>query len=201
MSISNYTDLQTAVQGWMVRGDQLVIARIPDFIRLGEERIGRRLRVSGMVSLPVTLTIIAGQNWVALPADWLEFKRITSAAEPRIEYMAPDALADLPLCGNPRAYSIEGNRLLYGQTPNADLPLTVKYYQRPPLLSITASNWLLAASPSVYLYAALIEGAMFVKDSAKAGEWGTLFDKVVDELEGSDRAAMASGSRLRIQRR
>ncbi|MGJ7500073.1 phage adaptor protein [Variovorax sp. ZT5P49] len=201
MSFSSYTDLKTSVQAWLVRGDSLVTDRIPDFIRLGEERIGRRLRVSGMVSLPTTLTILAGQNWVALPDDWLAFKRIRSAAEPRIEYMTPDALEDLPPCGDASKYSIEGRRLLYGQTPSANLALTVRYYQRPPYLQNAASTWLLNEAPSVYLYAALVEGAMFIKNSGKAGEWGTLFDKAVDELQSVDEAAAVSGSNLRMRRR
>jgi hypothetical protein len=201
MSISNYTDLKTSVQGWLARGDSLVVDRIPDFIRLGEERIGRKLRVSAMVTPPTVLTILAGQNWVALPDDWLAFKRIRSAAEARIEYMAPTALEDLPPAGDASKYSIEGRRLIYGQTPTANLDLTVKYYARPPLLSGAASTWLLTESPSVYLYAALIEGAMFIKDSAKAGEWGTLFDKAVADVQSVDEAAMISGSALRLQRR
>lgn len=201
MAFSNYTELKASVQAWLARGDSLVIDRIPDFIRLGEERFGRKLRVSGMVSLPTTLTIVAGQNWVALPDDWLAFKRIRSAAEPRIEYMAPDALDDLPPAGDASKYSIEGRRLIYGQTPTANLALTVKYYQRPPYLSITPTTWLLADSPSIYLYAALIEGALFTKNSAKVGEWGTLFDKAVAEAQSVDEAAMISGSALRLQRR
>jgi len=201
MSFSSYTDLKTSVQAWLARGDSLVTDRIPDFIRLGEERIGRQLRVSGMVSQPTTLTILAGQNWVALPSDWLAFKRIRSAAEPRIEYMTPDALEDLPPCGDARAYSIEGRRLIYGQTPSVNLALTVRYYQRPAYLQDAASNWLLTEAPSVYLYAALVEGAMFIKNSAKAGEWGTLFDKAVDELQSVDDAAAVSGSNLRMRRR
>jgi hypothetical protein len=200
MSISNNTELKTSVQAWLARGDSLVIDRIPDFIRLGEERIGRELRVSGMVTT-VTLTILASQNWVALPDDWLAFQRIRSATEPRIEYMSPDALEDLPPSGDARAYSIEGRRLLYGQTPTADLALTVKYFARPPYLSGSASTWLLVDSPSVYLYAALIEGAIFTKNSKAAGEWGALFDKAVGALQSVDDAAMVSGSRLRMQRR
>jgi len=200
MALDNYAALRTSVQAWLARGDSLVIDRIPDFIRLGEERIGRKLRISGMVSPPTTLTIVAGQNWVALPDDFLAFKRIRTDAEPLIEYMAPDALDDLPPAGDASKYSIEGRRLIYGQTPTANLALTVKYYQRPPYLQAASSTWLLTEAPSVYLYAALVEGAMFIKNSAKAGEWGTLFDKAVAELQGVDDAAMVSGSRLRMRR-
>ncbi|KWT94683.1 MULTISPECIES: hypothetical protein [unclassified Variovorax] len=199
MTISNYTDLQTAVSAWAARGDSTVVGRVPDFIRLAEERIWQRVRVSWGIASD-TLTIVAGQNWVALPDDWLAFKRIRSATEPRIEYMAPDALEDLAPCGNPRAYSLEGGRLLYGQTPSADLVLDVKYYQHPGLLEIAPTNWLLTRAPSVYLYASLLEAAIFVKNPDKVAEFGSLLDKAINGLKGADEAAQISGSRLRMQR-
>lgn len=202
MPFSTYAELKTSVQAWMARGDSLVIDRIPDFIRLGEERINRDLRVSDMIAAPITLTIVAGQNWVALPADFLEFKRIRSDAEPRIEYMSPDALEDLEPCGDASKYSIEGRRLLYGQTPDADLPLAARYYAQIPVLDdSTATTWLLEKAPSVYLYASLIEGALFTKNSKAAGEWGSLYDKAIAALQGTDEAAAVSGSTLRMQRR
>jgi len=201
MPFSTYAELKTSVQAWMARGDSLVIDRIPDFIRLGEERINRDLRVSDMIAAPVTLTIVADQNWVALPADFLEFKRIRSDAEPRIEYMTPDALEDLPPSGDASKYSIEGRRLLYGQTPDADLPLAVRYYAQLPVLDDSTTTWLLTKAPSVYLYAALVEGALFTKNSKAAGEWGTLYDKAIAALESADEAAAISGGSLRMQRR
>lgn len=201
MPFSNYTELKTSVQAWLARGDSLVIDRIPDFIRLGEERINRDLRVAAMIAPPSTLTIVAGQNWVDLPDDWLEFKRVRSAAEPLIEYMSPDALEDLPPNGDASKYSIEGYRLIYGQTPTANLALTVRYYAWIPFLATNPTTWLLDLAPSIYLYAALLEGALFTKNSKAAGEWGTLYDKAVAALQGTDEAATISGSRLRLRRR
>lgn len=201
MPFSTYAELKTSVQAWLARGDSLVTDRIPDFIRLGEERINRDLRVSDMIAAPSTLTIVAGQNWVALPTDFLEFKRIRSSTEPRIEYMSPDALEDLAPCGDGSKYSIEGRRLLYGQTPDANLDLSVRYYAQLPVLDDSTTTWLLEKAPSVYLYASLVEGALFTKNSKAAGEWGTLYDKAIAALEGADEAAAVSGGRLRMQRR
>ncbi|MBT2322524.1 hypothetical protein J7E62_09220 [Variovorax paradoxus] len=199
MALSNYTDLQLAVKEWAARFDTSVVSRVPDFIRLGEERIWERVRISWGIT-PATLTIPAGQNWVALPSDWLAFKRIRSATVTRIEYMAPDALEDMPEPGDASKYSIEGGRLLYGQTPTANLDLQVKYYQHPGLLSTAATTWLLTRAPSIYLYAALLEAAIFVKNTAKVAEFGSLLDKAIASLDSADRAAQISGSRLRMQR-
>ena len=200
MSVANYTDLQLAVKEWSNRFDTTVAGRVPDFIRLAEERIwqtGERVVRSqwGVVSAP--LVVPAGQNWVALPADWLAFARIRSDAQPRIEYMSPDALEDLPQPGSAKNYSIEGGRLLYGQTPGADLSLTAKYYADPGLLEVVGTTWLIKKAPSIYLYASLLEAAIFVKNSAKVSEFGSLLDKALVGFDSVERASVISGSRLR----
>lgn len=205
MAISTYAELKSAVQYWTGRGDSKVISRIPDFIRLGEERIfysgERLLRVSDMITVLSPFTIAAGTNYAALPADWLQFARVRSDAQPLIEYMSPDALEDLPSPGSETAYTIEGRRFIYGQTPSVSLNLTARYYARPAYLTADAdTNWLLTKAPSVYLYAALLEFALFVKDSNRAGEWGTLLDKAITGLESGDAAAMVAGGRLRQRR-
>lgn len=200
MSISTYTELQSAVADWAARADSTFTGRATDFIRLGEERIWRDLRVSQMIAT-TTLTIPGGSNSVALPTNWVEFKRITSADQDRIEYIDADTLQELNEWGDPTKYSIEGGNLLYGQTPTSNLPLTARFYTRADYLSVTPTNWLLTAYPSVYLYASLLEAMVFLKNSAKAGEYGTLYDKAIDSVETSDRAAMVSGSRLRMRAR
>lgn len=199
MALSNYSELQASVASWATRPDSAYTSKVPDFIRLAEERIGRKLRVSGMVSSPTTLTIVAGQNWVALPSDWLAFKRIHSTAQPRIEYMPPDQLEDLPQPGDATKYSIEGRRLIYGQTPSANLAFDTKYFQRVPALSDSAqTNWLLTESPSLYLYGALLEGAIWMKSQERMDTYGNLFQGVIDSMQSADRAAAVSGSRLRV---
>lgn len=200
MALSSYTDLQTAVKDWTARFDSTVANRVPDFIRLGEERLWQRVRSQWGVE-SATLTVPAGQNWVALPTGWLAFKRIRSAAEPRMEYMSPDTLEDLPYDGDPTKYSIEGGRFLYGQTPSVNLDLTIKYFRHPGLLATVATTWLLERAPSIYLYAALIEAAIFVKNSDKVAEYGSLLDKAIDSFQSADLAAQISGSRLHQRRR
>lgn len=206
MALASYVDLQTAVAEWAARGDTTVTGRIPDFIRLGEERIWEtgehvvRNELWGL-STPTALVVPAGFNYVALPSDWLGFSRVRSATETRIEYMPPDQLEDLPSPGQANAYSVEGGRFVYGQTPSADLSLTVRYFKHPGLLATVGTTWLFARAPSVYLYASLLEAALFVKNSAKVAEWGALLDKALSGLDSASRAAQFSGGRLRVQGR
>lgn len=206
MALASYSDLQAAVAAWAARGDTSVTGRIPDFIRLGEERIwetGERVvrnEVWGL-SAPTALVVPGGSNFVDLPDDWLGFARVRSATEPRIEYLPPDQLDDLPSPGRANVYSVEGGRFVYGQTPAVDLSLTIRYFQHPGLLEATTTTWLLARAPSIYLYASLLEAAIFVKNSAKVAEWGALLDKALSGLDSASRAAQFSGGRLRVQGR
>jgi hypothetical protein len=216
MTIASYTDLQTAVQDFGNRIDSSVAARTADFIRLGEDRIwytnenGVVRSQWGMVK--TTLTIPAGLNYVALPADWMQFKRITLPNVPAldgsnanvVEYMSPDLLEDLTPPGNANAYSIEGGLLLYGlpqASGGAAQPLTCRYYAHPGNLSTTVPNtWLLTKVPSIYLYAALIEMAIYVKKSDKIAEYGALLDKAIGGFMSTERAATQPAGRSRYRR-
>lgn len=196
----DYDALVLAIKDWAARGDQTFGNRVPQFIRLAEERIWRDLRVSQML-LTTTLVIPSGTNAAPLPINWLEFKRITGADQPRIEFVSADTLQEFVRYGDPTKYSIEGGEFLYGQTPGTDLPLTARYYARSDYLSISPTNWLLSSAPSVYLWASLLEGSVFLKNPARVAEYGTLYAKAIEAMETADRAAMSSGSRLRIRPR
>lgn len=200
MSITNYSELQTAVLNWSARGDTSFTSKVTDFIRLGEERIWRELRVNRMIEFS-TLTIVADQNWVALPDNWVEFDTLSiqdGGRSRKLEYRSYDSLLEQDECAGRYYYSIKGTRLVYGVTPSSDADIEVTYFKRQDPLATTSTNWLLTDSPSVYLYAALLEGAVYAKNAGKAGEYGTLFDKAMTQVHDMDAAAKVSGSRLRM---
>lgn len=201
-TISSYSGLQTAVKDIANRTDSSVSARVVDFIRMGEQRIwfGEHAVRSQWMITPATLVIPAGQNWVALPTDWLAFERIRSANDTHMEWMDPAMLESLPTPGNSARYSIEGGRLLVGAIPAANLALTVRYYANPGYLEDAGSTWLLTKVPTLYLYAALIELAVYVKKADKVAEYGALYDKALNGFMSQERASLVSGGALRYRR-
>jgi hypothetical protein len=46
MAIGQFSELKTAIANWLERGD--LTSRIPEFVQLAEDRIGRELRVRAM---------------------------------------------------------------------------------------------------------------------------------------------------------
>src|SRR5215471_6767496 len=108
MSITTYSELQTAVATWLDRAD--LSANAADFITLFEAAANRRLRVRDMLSAAM-LTPIGGD--AALPADYLEWKRLTWTGRRRraLAYVDPDYLQfayPAEPAGPPDVFTIEG---------------------------------------------------------------------------------------------
>jgi hypothetical protein len=167
MSITTYAELQAAIGNWLDHG--LFAARIPEFIALFEAAANRRLRVREQEA---TATLTPSSGAVALPADYLAWRRVTWTGSPRVElqYVHPSYLqAAYPSSPTdvPRIFTIEGTTLKI--RPLDGTPLELDYFQKVPALSDAApSNWLLAAHPDVYLFGSLVEAEMFGVNDERA---------------------------------
>jgi hypothetical protein len=182
MSITTYAELQAAVGNWL--DHSLFAARIPEFIALFEAAANRRLRVREQEA---TATLTPTSGAVALPSDYLAWRRITWTGAPRVElqYVHPSYLqAAYPSSPTdvPRIFTIEGTTLKI--RPLDGTPLELDYFQKIPALSDAApSNWLLAAHPDVYLFGSLVEAEMFGVNDERAPAWKARRDEIFDEIE------------------
>jgi hypothetical protein len=182
MSITTYAELQAAVGNWL--DHSLFAARIPEFIALFEAAANRRLRVREQEA---TATLTPTSGAVALPSDYLAWRRITWTGAPRVElqYVHPSYLqAAYPSSPTdvPRIFTIEGTTLKV--RPLDGTPLELDYFQKIPALSDAApSNWLLAAHPDVYLFGSLVEAEMFGVNDERAPAWKARRDETFDEIE------------------
>src|SRR5262245_659773 len=182
MAITTYAELQAAVGNWLDHG--LFAARVPEFIALFEAAANRRLRVREQEA---TATLTPSSGAVALPADYLAWRRLTWTGTPRVElqYVHPSYLqAAYPSSPTdvPRIFSIEGTTLKI--RPLDATPLEFDYFQKIPALSDAApSNWLLAAHPDIYLFGSLVEAEMFGVNDERAPAWKARRDEIFDEIE------------------
>lgn len=197
-----YSGLQASIAAYLKRSD--LTSQIPDFIVLAEARIARDLRIRSQVT-SATLTTVAGQQWVALPTGWLEFENVTVSGNPdrQLNYVNIQHL-DTKYPGNsttglPAVYSIEGQQILFGPTPDTAYSVPVLYYKRYDPLATTPTNWLLANHPSIYLYAALAEAAPFLYEDDRAPFWEAKYTKDAADLQKIDDAGQFSGSALKVR--
>ena len=207
MALDTYAALKTSVTDWVARMDTKLVSHVDDFITLAEVRIWDRVRLRKGLSQNQTLTVLAGTSTAALPADFLGLHRIESAGLPRMVYASPDELLDdtYAQVGTQTMYSIEGTTFLLGIAPSVDTDLTYSYYKRPAALSTAegADLWLLLERPNIYLYASLLEAAVFMKEKGvdNAGKYGTLLDKAIADAHMADNASKwPRGQRLQMRR-
>ena len=202
MTISNYTELQSAVTGWLHRTN--LAANVPDFIALAEARLARDLRLQRMITTS-TLSTVASTPTVALPTGWLEWRRLRLQAPAQgLEYLSATQWAEKYAysdTGAPLHYLVEGQELRLGPTPDAVYSIDVQFYKMPDALSVTASNWLLTAHPGLYLWAALAEAAPFMAADQRVQLWETKYQADLLAARAADARAMSSGSNLRARAR
>lgn len=183
MSLSTYSDLQSAVADWLERSD--LTARIPDFITLAEGQMNRELRVRKMLAVS---TASIADEYSALPSDFLEevSLTLTDVAGCIVDLdAAPQGALDRRwgYDGKTRYYAIVGDQVRYWPAPDATYTATLTYYQAIPALSEdNTSNWVLAKHPDAYLYGTLLQAAPFLRDPEAARTWSELYTVALDGI-------------------
>jgi hypothetical protein len=188
MAITTYSELQASVAAWAHRSD--LSAVIPDFITLAEERMNRDLRVRQM-EVALAETAIAS-NVIAAPADTAGVKTLwivgyeTAPLTPQtFDFVKANGTE-----GVPAHWAWQGDNLYFDGSGT----VTGVLYEKIPALSASnTTNWLLTAAPSLYLFGALAEAFVYVRNPEEALLWDGRFKQALAEFSGSDMRDRLSG--------
>ena len=141
------------------------IDRQDTFIQLSELRIARDLRPRENI---VKTTIVPTSNLIDLPADFIDLRELSAKKGNRVVVLSSVGRHRLSIAtsqtGFPVVYSIIGTQIEVGPIT---LPgeFTLWYWRKfPALVSPTDTNVLLTTYPYVWLYAMLVEGAVYIQD-------------------------------------
>lgn len=203
MSISNYTELKTAVDNWLDRTD--LTDRVPEFIALGEARIYRNLRVRGMEARDTSTTIVGGTQYYTLPTDFIEARNVQINTNPVrvLKYLTPEQMdVEYPYTytGQPIAYTIIGEEIQLGPVPAQGGTLEIAYYKRLAALSDSnLTNWLTSNAPDLLLYGSLIEAEAFLVNDPRVPLWKAAFDEAIAEWNRQEMSGRHSGSHLSMR--
>lgn len=198
MPLDTYSALKTSIGNWLNRED--LTSQIPDFISLAEARFNRELRVNAMVQRDYTT---ATQDYVALPTDWLQAITIavTSPADTysALSYVSTEEYNDLRkdgMTGTPRYFTIIDNNILLLPWPGSNVTVELIYYGQIEALSESnTSNWLLARSPDLYLYASLLQAEAYLQNDERVPLWAGAVQKTIADMNlESERAKRPSGA-------
>jgi hypothetical protein len=194
MSLQTFSDLTAALGNWLQRSD--LAALLPNFVQLFEACANRRLRVRQQEA---TLELTPSSGVVALPSDYLAWRRLTWTGNPRRElaYVEPSwlqaAYPDLP-AGIPKVFTIEGGNILAMPLDPSNVALELVYFQQIPSLATNSTNWLMSQHPDLYLFGALTEAQAYTVNAETAALWKARRDELLDEIEKLSNKTRGAGA-------
>lgn len=219
MSLLNFGDLKTAIAGYSGRGDLTStganFARVLEFIDLAETRMNRDLaRISAGEVQTQQLATVAGVETVDLPQDFNGSRRmvvVDASHTWTVPYATPEELlTEFPTTaqGRPRKFTFIGKdgasdtlQAHFRPIPDAAYVLWCVYYRKVPTMvgaPDTFTNWMMTVNPDAYLYASLIEEALWEGNGVAMQQWATAYGKALEDLKGLDKKRSHSGSALRV---
>ncbi len=198
MTISTYDELVTAVGSWIKRSD--LTASIPDFVRVGELRIYRDLRIRAMET---ALNSAIASGVVAVPSGYVAMKHAYIDGTPVQKLQRKDAewvYQNYPVrstSGKPKFFAREADNFIFGPYPDDGYTVKGIYYKRLTALSTgNQSNWFTENAPDLLLWAALVEAEPFVMNDARTALWAGKYETTKERIQREDDAEDSSGSVL-----
>lgn len=186
MAIGNYTELQTAIAGWLHRTD--LAAKATEFIALAESRLNRQLRLSMMESSE-PLTAVIGSRFVALPAGFVEPLAMwieEASGRSGLRFYQESGLPVTTSAGQPACWAIDGGNIAFERPADQAYSMTLRMLKAFALSDAQPTNWLLTNHPDLYLYGALIESAPYLRDDSRTTVWQSLFDRALAEVQAKE---------------
>jgi hypothetical protein len=100
-------------------------------------------------------------------------------------YRIPEKLYISTSNAQPRYFTIDGSNIAF------DCPLNIAYtfafrYKAAYNLEQTNTNYLLDTYPGLYLYATLVEAAIYLRDDERLAQWKAIYDTELQEAKTSE---------------
>lgn len=197
MSITTYSELQTAVTDRLARQD-FTSAQTQECISLCEAEMQRILKAQDMEAKTEAFTI---QNeFEQVPVNFLEVISfwVTTSSRYPLQLMSDEMQAfSYQTSDKPRFYSVVGNQFHFAPIPDGTYTATLTYFQKIPALSSTnTTNWLLTANPDAYLYGSCKHGAIRLQNPESAMYYDGLFKAALSQVTSlRNRAKFGPGAR------
>lgn len=201
MAINSFTTLKSAIANWLDRDD--LSDQLPDFISLNEALFNRVLRIRPMETI-VTNATVSGTKAYDLPTGYVQMREIHLDTSPvtSLQYISPEMLYRVwagSSSGKPDSYSIIGDKIYFGPTPDSAYNYTMTYYKTFDALSDSnTTNWVILNAPDVYLYGALLQAEPFLQNDQRIPVWERGLRQALSDLQSQDDKDRHSGSQLRV---
>ena len=193
MSLSNYSELKTAIANWLNRSD-LTTEISSDFITLAEKDFNSKLRIRKMIATNSSFTIDAETK--ALPTGFLQvrdFYILNGGTKYSLQYITPaqmDQVRGGSTSGQPSTFTILGDNFRFAPSPSSSYTGVLNYYKEfDPLSDSNTTNYILSNHPAIYLYGSLYHAANFLGgvDPQRLQQWQGMYSTAMERLERNDK--------------
>ena len=180
MAIDTLATLRTAVSNWLARDD--LTPYVDDLILTGEKYMHRKVRCPEMETS--FSDAIASDGTMDVPDFFVAWKWVAITGTPYRSLKVRTAsyvMENFPLRGSdvkPTCIARDGANFIFGPFPNSEYTVVGTYYKRPESI-LAGVNDLFAANPDLYLFSALAESVVFLKDDKRVGGWAAKRDQVI----------------------
>lgn len=198
---TTYAELQAEVADFLNRDD--LTAVIPSFIQMAEAQLNRDVRHRNM---EVRKDAQIDDQYLATPSDFLEVVRLRlmGTTQQAMNLVSRDEMADWrynnsDVAGKPLYYCVSGCEFELYPTPDSTYDIEILYVQKiPALTDENTTNWLLTDAPDLYLYAVLVETAIYLRDDERLASFGAMYQSKLAALNTSSRKGTHSGTGLKL---
>lgn len=178
--VTSYSELQSYIRANLY-GRTDLDDEIPQFIKMAERHMSNKL-FGRVMETSSDLIILNGS--ASLPND---FQSVITASLIDTPYTklahAPVQVqdAEYPVGGLPQCYDIYGETIELNTEFTGNLRLR---YRRniPNLTDAAPTNWVLEDHDHLYIYGAMFQAFMFIKDEVRANQYAGLFNATINEL-------------------
>ena len=181
MSITNYSELKTAVLDFMTRNT--LTGKAADFITLAEARLNRLLDPVGTTA---TLTGVIGASTLDISALTVQEPQNLYVTQGESEYyVTPRALGTYTTSnieGMPSIWSIEGSTITFDRPCSEAYSFRFVYLGRFALSDAAPTNEFLTNNPDLYLAASLVWGYAYTRNVPAVAAWKQLLDEFTAEV-------------------
>ena len=176
MALATYSDLLTAVAGWVKRSDLATL--IPDFVTLAEVRIARDLN-SVKLEKSSPITTVAGTSSYALPTDLISIIRVNRNIG--LPLKSFDPLVQRPSqSGAPDQYAIDQGQIRFYPTPDNVYTRSIVY--KAALAPLSAGvNEVYRQYPNIYLFATIVEAYLWMLADQRAIQWEARYKQAIKD--------------------
>ena len=203
MALDTYSNLKTTIANYLNRSD--LTANLGDFIILTEARLNRELRVREMVNTDTSITTSSGTQSYSLPSGYLEATTVIYQSDPfcTLRFISNTDFYNKyntsQSKGKPTFFTIVGDKILLGVTPDSSTTLQINYYKTLTTLSDSnATNTILTNYPELYLYGSLAEAAPFIMQDERLNTWGNLYKEALKNANETSSRGSTTSSPLQM---